>query len=308
MATVVAAAVRVSRSSSSLSSLSSLVATPASTLRSRQARRAPRKHQQLSVRAMASTREKQEEGQQQENKKPSGPTHYQVAPAEYINFGTSAFQALARGGLGAFVLPETASGVNNPPKPIELYEFEGYVREAVTVLNIDAIFYPCPKGGPTFRPRAVQLGGKAQFPFMIDPNNDNYQSYESDKIINYLYGRGASVPLLLKLGPLTTLSAGLALAPRAGRGSAYKPSKLPEKPLELWAYEASPFCKMVREVLSSYEIPHKYITVARNSKKREEIINKFGFFQVPLLYDPNTGAEMFESKDINQYLERTYGK
>ena len=42
------------------------------------------------------------------------------------------------------------------------------------------------------------------------------------------------VPLSLSLGPLTTLSAGLGQAPRLGKGISYRPSKKPEKPIELW--------------------------------------------------------------------------
>jgi glutathione S-transferase len=30
--------------------------------------------------------------------------------------------------------------------------------------------------------------------------------------------------------------------------------------------------------------------------------------QVPYLFDPNTGREMFESADIVAYLEETYGQ
>ena len=41
------------------------------------------------------------------------------------------------------------------------------VREIVAVLDIDVLFYPCPKNGPTFRPKAIQLGGKKQFPYMV---------------------------------------------------------------------------------------------------------------------------------------------
>jgi hypothetical protein len=46
--------------------------------------------------------------------------------------------------------------------------------------------------------------------------------YESDAIVEYLfkeYGDGA-VPLALRMGPLTTLTCGLALAPRWGPGAA----------------------------------------------------------------------------------------
>ena len=44
------------------------------------------------------------------------------------------------------------------------------VREALTLLDLDVLIYPCPKGGPTYRPKAQQMSGKAQFPFLVDPN------------------------------------------------------------------------------------------------------------------------------------------
>jgi hypothetical protein len=76
----------------------------------------------------------------------------------------------------------------------------------------------------------------------VDPNTGTAM-YESDNIIKYLvdkYGDG-KVPLLLNLGMLTTITAGLALVGRGGKGSTYVPSKLPEKPIELWAYEVTFF-------------------------------------------------------------------
>ena len=56
------------------------------------------------------------------------------------------------------------------------------------------------------------------------------------------------MPIQFRLGPLTTLSIGFGTLPRGGRGITYRPSTLPDKPLEIWAYEASPFCKLAREV------------------------------------------------------------
>lgn len=41
------------------------------------------------------------------------------------------------------------------------------VREIVTVLDLDVLYYPCPRNGPNFRPKAFQLGGKKQFPYMV---------------------------------------------------------------------------------------------------------------------------------------------
>lgn len=50
---------------------------------------------------------------------------------------------------------------------------------------------------------------------MEDPNTGQ-QMGESDDIINYLYNTygDGNVPLLLRLGPLTAISNGLALLPR----------------------------------------------------------------------------------------------
>ncbi|MCL7033134.1 hypothetical protein MKW94_005228, partial [Papaver nudicaule] len=115
-----------------------------------------------------------------------------------------------------------------------------------------------------------------------------------------------TIPLTLSLGLLTTLTEGFAMIGRMGKGSSYTPSKLPPKPVELWAYEPSPFCKVVREVLVELEIPHILHSCARGSPKRQILFKKAGHFQVPYLEDPNTGVEMFESAEIVDYLRATY--
>jgi glutathione S-transferase len=204
-------------------------------------------------------------------------------------------------------------------KSLELYEFEACpfcrkVREALSMLDIDATVYPCPKDGTRFRPAVVAQGGKAQFPYLVDPNTQ-FAAYESDVIIKYLfqtYGDGV-VPLELALGPLTLASAAAATALRPGRGrqsaaagASAAPAPAPAAPLELWGYESSPFCRLVRERLCELELPHRSVTAARGSPKREQLRAAAGRFQVPYLVDPNTGAAMFESADILAYLERTY--
>ena len=201
-----------------------------------------------------------------------------------------------------------------PAEPIKLYEFEGCpfckkVREACAYLDISAEFYPCPRGSPNYRPFVEKEGGKAQFPYMIDPNQ-NVSMYESDDIIKHLfnnYGPGEdAIPGTLSGSPLNAISAGLSLLPRAGAGSTYRSAKTPEEPLVFWGYEASPFCKIVREVLNELEIPHVVKTCARGSPNRDEMVDKFGLFQVPLLEDPNTGKAYFESAQIIEYLESEY--
>ncbi|XP_010490881.1 PREDICTED: uncharacterized protein LOC104768576 [Camelina sativa] len=214
--------------------------------------------------------------------------------------------------LGGITVKETSKIGPRPEKPIEIYEFEGCpfcrkVREMVAVLDLDILYYPCPRGSPNFRTKVKQMGGKQQFPYMVDPNT-GVSMYESDGIIRYLsekYGDG-TVPLSLSLGALTAITAGFAMIGRAGKGNLYTPAKLPPKPLELWAYEGSPFCKLVREVLVELELPHIQRSCARGSPKRQELLEKAGHFQVPYLEDPNTGVAMFESAEIVEYLKQTY--
>jgi glutaredoxin len=144
------------------------------------------------------------------------PRKFYAEPSKILDLAGSAVQFALRAGSGAFVngykvelvdddstkysfvrafgkrIKESGQGlIKNSAQPIELYEFEGCpycrkVREAVSILDIDVVFYPCPRGGPNFRLKANKMGGKKQFPFMVDPNTRK-QMYESDAIIKYLF-------------------------------------------------------------------------------------------------------------------------
>jgi hypothetical protein len=77
-----------------------------------------------------------------------------------------------------------------PEALLELYEFEACpfcrrVREALSEYDLDAIVFPCPKRGIRFRPKVVELGGKHQFPFLVDPNTGR-ALFESADIVRYL--------------------------------------------------------------------------------------------------------------------------
>jgi glutathione S-transferase len=204
-----------------------------------------------------------------------------------------------------------AGSAREPQKPLELYEFEQCpfcrkVREAMSELDLSPIVYPCPPGGSRFRPRAQELGGKAQFPFLVDPN-EGQRLYESTDIVRYLartYGDG-TVPLHLRFGALTTVRAAVASLPRGRQRVA--PSRAPEKPLELWSFEASPYCRIARDALCRLELPYRLHNVAKGSRHRSDFVARSGKMMVPYLADPNTGREMFESADIVRYLESTYG-
>lgn len=223
---------------------------------------------------------------------------------------TSIFATLSRLGAGGRV----GKPGPRPERPLELYEFEGCpfcrkVREALSILDLDAMIYPCPKRGPRYREHVKQRGGKYQFPYLVDPNTGK-ELYESDAIVKYLvetYGDGR-VPSLLAAGPLTNLGVMLASAARPGRGARYRAATPPEQPLELWSFEASPFCRIARERLSSLEIPYLLHNVARGSRGRDAFVQRSGRMMVPYLVDPNTGRELFESADIVAYLESTYAQ
>lgn len=221
-----------------------------------------------------------------------------------------------------------------PEKLLELYEYEGcpycrLVREALTELDLDAQIYPCPKGGTRFRAKVTELGGKRQFPFLVDPNTGAHM-YESADIVAYLratYAGRKRAPGLLDRSIKVATSA-LASGLRSGRGLRARASRAPAKPLELFSFESSPFSRLVREVLSELELPY----VLRNTGKghwkdlgppsvrdklhkapkdtgrnRKVLAERTGRVQVPYLIDPNTGTGMYESADIIRYLETTYG-
>ena len=225
-----------------------------------------------------------------------------------VDVATSLLASSARLGMGVVVGKLGA----RPDKLLELYETEASpycrkVREALSILDLEAMIYPCPREGKRFRPIVLERGGKLQFPWFVDPNS-GISLYESDDIVQYLfrvYGEG-DVPLLLRLGPLTNASAFSASVWRVGLGHFARPSRAPAKPLELWSFEGSPFCRIVREELSVLELPYRLHNVAKGSPSRQAFLARSGRMMVPFLYDPNTDVDMFESADIVDYLRRTY--
>jgi glutathione S-transferase len=225
-----------------------------------------------------------------------------------LDVATSFAASVVRLGAGMEVGPLGA----RPAAPLELYEFEGCpfcrkVREALSILDLDAIVYPCPKNGPRFRPEVIRRGGKAQFPYLVDPNAGT-EMYESDDIVRHLFTRygDGTVPRALALWPLVDVASTVASTARLGIGSRYRRAREPKAPLELWSFEASPYCRIAREALSELEIPYLLHNVAKGSRKRDAFVRSAGKMQVPYLTDPNTGVALFESADIVRYLNTTY--
>jgi glutathione S-transferase len=231
-----------------------------------------------------------------------------VALVRVLDIGTSVLATLTRAAQGLSV----GSLGPRPEQPLVLFEFESCpfcrkVREGLTALDLEADVRPCPKGGHRYRDGVVERGGKAQFPYLVDPNT-GAEMYESEAILDYLFGRyGEGPPPFLLRGALAAATGSVASGLRMGKGTRVEPSKPPAQPLELWSFEASPFCRIVREKLCTLELPYRLHNVGRESPSREAFVARSGKMQVPYLEDPNTQCAMFESADIVAYLDSTYG-
>jgi len=216
---------------------------------------------------------------------------------------------------------------------ITLFEQEGCgesrrVREAICVLDIPCLLRPCPYGAVRNLFDAAQrqkhdgkAGKNSQFsigdtrlPYLEDCRT-GAKVTGADNIIEYLFEEyldGAQPPVMI-----TRASRGIAQFAVDARGSENgfgpagafysRPSSLADKPLQLWAYEASPFCALVRETLSELELSYVLQPCARGSPRRTQLMRRTGgTFQVPYLEDPNTGVAIFESTAIVEYLKSRY--
>jgi len=253
--------------------------------------------------------------------------------ASAFDLATSLIASSCRGWRGA---TSFKPATRQPEKLLELYDIEAspycrLVREVLSELDIDAMIYPCPADGTRFRPRAQELGGKQQFPFLIDPNTGD-KLYESADIVDHLrlaYGNGrpASRGLGRQLGVAGSYAATVSRSVGRIRGMRARPSREPAKPLELYSFEASPYSRPVRERMTELQLPYRLRNFAKSrweemgppavrkkffpdapltSANRIRMQELTGRFQVPYLIDPNTGTAMYESSDILRYLEQTY--
>lgn len=159
-----------------------------------------------------------------------------------LDVTTSLLASTLRGWRGANAFKPAHT---QPQQPLELYEFEGcpygrLLREALTELDLDVLIRPCPRGGSRFWPLVKMLGGKSQFPFLVDPNSGT-SLYESADIVDYLvdaYGGRTRTPRGL-LRALAVAGGMAATATRGLHGMRARPSKAPAQPLELYSFESS---------------------------------------------------------------------
>lgn len=141
------------------------------------------------------------------------------------------FNSLVASSLALWRGTSLVKAAKAPAKLLKLYDMEGSpycraVREVLTALGLDAEIYPCPKGGQRFRPLVEKLGGKQQFPYLVDPNT-GVAMYESGDIVAYLfktYGQCDTPRAYKAAGVIMPYVSGLGTVVRAMRGLNYRPS------------------------------------------------------------------------------------
>ncbi|MCW8328918.1 glutathione S-transferase N-terminal domain-containing protein [Photobacterium sp. SDRW27] len=223
--------------------------------------------------------------------------------------------------------------IAQPEEMLILFDQEGcpkcrLVREVLTELNLDVVIAPCPVGGQNLT-KFHSAFDNINPPMLVDLNGSNITKGAED-IIHYLFSQyKAQQPPKACLGKLrSALTSNLATGIRLGAGIKAKPSKQPALPLILFSFESSPFSRPVRERLCELELTYILVNLGKQqfsdmgpasfhwsltaykplpNTKRDEFFKQHGNVQVPYLIDPNTDTEMFESKDILQYLTGTYG-
>ncbi|KAH7281063.1 hypothetical protein KP509_36G028300 [Ceratopteris richardii] len=80
------------------------------------------------------------------------------------------------------------------------------------------------------------------------------------------------------------------------------------RPLQLYEFEACPFCRRVREALTELDLSAEIYPCPKGSIHHRSIVQeKGGKEQFPFLVDANTGVNLYESGEIVKYLFRTYG-
>ena len=221
-----------------------------------------------------------------------------------------------------------------PPGALTLFDAEGdpecrLVREALTELDVDLRIVPVPEGGARHRAALTALGGNGARVPLLEDRAASVVVAGKDGILRHLFATyrpvEPGVPLRYRLGSTTSR---LATRIRKGRGLRATPSRAAEQDLELYSFESSPFSRLVRERLTELELAYSLRNLGKEQRadigpagktltfgkpyapvpggKREQLMARGGQIQVPYLLDPNTGAALYESRAILEYLDRTY--
>ncbi|BAT92970.1 uncharacterized protein LOC124827261 [Vigna umbellata] len=79
--------------------------------------------------------------------------------------------------------------------------------------------------------------------------------------------------------------------------------------LQLFEFEACPFCRRVREALTELDLSVEVYPCPKGSVRHREVVSRTGGKeQFPFLIDKKNGISMYESGDIVKYLFEQYGE
>ncbi|XP_042376193.1 uncharacterized protein LOC121969933 isoform X1 [Zingiber officinale] len=233
---------------------------------------------------------------------------------ELLEVATSSLSSLSRFPWGSKSLNIRSPDSTTQQTSLQIYEFEACpfcrrVREAMTELDLTVEVYPCPKGSLHHRELVRSIGGKEQFPFLVDLNT-GVSMYESSDIVKYLfqqYGQGRKPTFGLLESTMFTGWVPTLL--RSGRGMTLWENAAATQPslkLELFSYENNMYSRIIREALCELEIPYVLHNVGEGSAKLKLLLQMSGSQEVPYFVDPNTGIQMGDYKEILRYLFQTY--
>ena len=196
-------------------------------------------------------------------------------------------------------------GAGQPGKPSDantalpiLYEFSAcpwcrIAREAISEAGLSVVVRPCPKGGTRFRPAVKEMGGKAQFPFIISEHKPDglYESADIARMVRHVYG--GRRPILHWLGPINGILSSYAILLGFTGGRAVAKSQPQTQPLELHGSEANPSARLIKARLSSLELEYVW-----HPGKRGQ----------PCLIDPSTEQKMEGAPKALSYLRTQYSR
>jgi glutathione S-transferase len=94
---------------------------------------------------------------------------------------------------------------------------------------------------------------------------------------------------------------------RLGAGILARRRDRPSPSLVLYEFEACPFCRKVREALTTFDLDATIYPCPRGSRHRDIVRERGGKEQFPFLVDDTAGEAMYESDAIVRHLATRYG-
>ena len=78
--------------------------------------------------------------------------------------------------------------------------------------------------------------------------------------------------------------------------------------IQFYVLPGCPYCAKVEDKLQELDLEYESHEVPRSKPERDEVEDVSGQRGVPVIVDADNGVDgMYESDDIVEYLERTYG-